>query len=102
MTDPETYEVTIHLTGPTGATHHTTSTVTVPATARRFTKMGEVRFVIARDVESILLKGITVSREDFITPLDTVRDDERAAGGSSFRGLLPAGATPSLAEDEQR
>lgn len=36
------------------------------------------------------------------TPLDTVRDDGGAAGGSSFRGLLPAGATAPLAEDEKR
>lgn len=36
------------------------------------------------------------------TALDTMRDDGRAAGGSSFRGLLPAGATAPLAEDEQR
>ncbi len=34
--------------------------------------------------------------------LDTVSDDEGAAGGSSFRGLLPAGATAPLAEDDKR
>jgi N6-adenosine-specific RNA methylase IME4 len=36
---------------------------------------------------------------DEVPPLDTVRDDDDAAGGSSFRGLLPAGATTSSEED---
>lgn len=97
MTDPETYEVMVVVTGPDGKRVNTqTSTVTLPAGAYRMAKLE----ALGRTGDSLAMTAaLTLVPASLDDLLDMVRDDEGAAGGSSFRGLLPAGATTS--EDDR-
>lgn len=102
MKDPETYEILVTVTGRDGEDMgERKATVTVEAGAYWQTKVSEIGRQADYAAMEAALFVVPRSIKDF-TPLDIMRDDGGAAGGSSFRGLLPAGATAPLAEDDKR
>lgn len=104
MSDPETYEITVIVTGRNGETRgESRATVTVEADGYCASKVSEIGREAEFAAMSAALLIVPRSVKDF-TPLDIIRHDGDVAGGSrqSSRTPLPSGGSAPLAEDIER